>query len=160
MKSIILNGQDTQMRLEEYADLLPSEQQISAFEAELGFRLPADYREFLLTYNGGVCEFSRVLEPIDGYICDLFGLYPAAAETTLMKLQLPQSAELTALWGPLPPNLLPIGEVDSGDMIALRFHPHKSEVVVIDHETDQLKVEMSENSFTEFLANTIPDEEE
>lgn len=30
-----------------------SESEIAAFEAEVGATLPADYREFLLTWNGG-----------------------------------------------------------------------------------------------------------
>jgi hypothetical protein len=30
-----------------------SEEAIAAFEKELGFRLPEDYRQFLLKYNGG-----------------------------------------------------------------------------------------------------------
>ena len=88
-------------------------------------------------------------------MCDLFGLYPDDYETDLMKLRLPSSKELTELWGELPETLLPIGEVDSGDMIAIIFHPNKTEVVVVDHEEDKFDVEMTENSFTEFLSNTI-----
>lgn len=32
---------------------LPTETDLQAFEAEIGYRLPEDYRQFLLAYNGG-----------------------------------------------------------------------------------------------------------
>ncbi len=92
--------------------------------------------------------------PISGYLCDLFGLYPDNFDTPLMNLKLPQHPEPTELWGALPLNILPIGEVDSGDMIAIKFYENKTEVVVIDHEEGQMDIQMAENSFTEFLLNT------
>ena len=34
-----------------------SDEQLAAFEAEIGYQLPEDYREFLLLHNGGVIHF-------------------------------------------------------------------------------------------------------
>ena len=41
------------MRLDPYPVALPPSE-LEAFEAEFGFRLPDDYRAFLLSHNGGV----------------------------------------------------------------------------------------------------------
>lgn len=154
MKAIILNETNTKVRLEKYANRLPSEEEILDFEQSFGYSLPIDYKEFLLAYNGGVCELKNLIMPISGYLCDLFGLYPDGYQTNLMTLKLPNDPELTELWGELPSNLLPIGEVDSGDMIAIQFENGVSKVIVLDHEggTEELT---SASTFTEFLAKLI-----
>lgn len=159
MKLILINGKDTTVRLERYPSALPTQQQIELFEGKLGYVLPPDYREFLLRYNGGVCELKNVIVPVSGYLCDLFGLYQGDPEGNLMPLKLPADEELMELWGELPEGLLPIGEVDSGDMIAIRFWEGASEVVVVDHEDDQFGVLVAERSFTDFLLNTKREEE-
>lgn len=155
MNKIILNGTDTTVRLERQAGVLPSQQQLLDFETALGYPLPADYKEFLLTYNGGVCELKNIIKPVSGYLCDLFGLFDQSADPGIMPLKLPASDELTELWGSLPSNLLPVGEVDSGDMIAMRFYPAGIEIVIVDHEDDQLNSLVVADSFTAFLRSTI-----
>ncbi len=154
MREIILNNIATTVTLAKQSKPLPTEAELLHFENALGYQLPADYKEFLLKYNGGVCELKNIIVPVSGYLCDLFGLYPDNFETELMTLKLPQHPELTELWGELPRNLLPIGEVDSGDMVAMRFNEDKTQVVILDHEDGEMKIEMTENSFTEFLNNT------
>jgi SMI1 / KNR4 family. len=158
MKSILINDKDTGVRLEKYASTLPTPDQIDAFEQELGYSLPADYKEFLLKYNGGTCELKNIIMPISGYLCDLFGFYDENKEPSLIRLKLPTDEELIELWGQLPSDLLPIGEVDSGDMIAIKFYPDKAEIVVIDHEDDQLDIILREKSFSDFLMNTKREE--
>ena len=155
MKAIILNETNTKVRLERYAKRLPSEEEILDFEQSLRYSLPIDYKEFLLAYNGGVCELKNVIMPISGYLCDLFGLYPDDYETNLMTLKLPNDPELIELWGELPSNLLPIGEVDSGDMIAIEFGNGTSKIIVVDHEGGGVEGIASASTFTEFLVNTI-----
>lgn len=155
MKEIILNTIATTVRLDRYANRLPDQEEISNFENALGYVLPDDYREFLLKYNGGVCELKNIIMPISAYLCDLFGLYPDNFDAAFMKLRLPHHPELTELWGQLPLNLLPIGEVDSGDMIAIKFHENKAEIVVIDHEEGDIDILVTANSFTAFLCSTI-----
>ena len=155
MKKIVLNEINTNVRLERYSNRLPSQDEIIDFEQSLGFSLPKDYKEFLLVYNGGVCELKNVIMPISGYLCDLFGLYPNGFETDLMTLKLPLHPELTELWGEIPINILPIGEVDSGDMIAIKFNNTESQVVIVDHEGGETEGEVSASTFTEFLTNTV-----
>jgi hypothetical protein len=154
MKEIILNNTATTVQLERFSKRLPNDEEVSNFENALGHKLPPDYKEFLLKYNGGVCELKNVIMPISGYLCDLFGLYPHNFETEFMTLKPPQHPELAELWGTLPQNLLPIGEVDSGDMIAILFHDDRSEIVVLDHEDGEMEIRITENSFTDFLTNT------
>ncbi len=93
--------------------------------------------------------------PISGYLCDLFGLYPDGSMTNLMTLRLPNHPELLELWGELPTNLLPIGEVDSGDMIAIEFNNNESKVMVVDHEGGGTEGSVTARNFTEFLLNTV-----
>ena len=154
VKEIILGNKPTTVRLQRLPESLPAPQDVAAFESTLGYELPADYREFLLRYNGGVCELKNIIVPVSGYLCDLYSLFPDGFSTDLMKLRLPSSDELTELWGALPPNLLPIGEVDSGDMIAIRFDEGGAAIVVISHEDDALSVVHAEASFTDLLSNT------
>ena len=61
-------------------------------------------------------------------------------------------------WEGLPDNMLPIGELDSGDLAALRFHNTGSEVVVLSHEDDNMEVIYTAPSFTQFLSNTFFEE--
>lgn len=155
MKEIILNGIATTVNLEQYPKHLPSEKEVQAFEQLLGFSLPSDYKGFLLNYNGGVCELRNIIMPISGYICDLYGLYPDGTITKLMMLKLPTDPDLVELWGELPTNLLPIGEVDSGDMIAIQFGNNESKVIVVDHEGGGNEGLVTARNFTEFLLNTV-----
>lgn len=156
MKEIVLNGVPTAVMLERYPAILPSEAQVQEFEQALGYALPADYRAFLLAYNGGITDVERALQPIDVCICDLFGLYPGGPNERMQPLQVPASPELRELWGELPANLLPIGDTDGGDMLAIRFLPAGSEVVVLDHETNALREMMRAATFTELLASSVP----
>jgi hypothetical protein len=160
MKEIVLNGVATAVMLERYPAVLPSEAQVQEFEQALGHPLPADYRAFLLAYNGGITDVERAIQPIDVCICDLFGLYPGGPTERMQPLLLPASPILRELWGELPTNLLPIGDTDGGDMLAIRFLSTGSEVVVLDHETNALREMLRVNTFTELLASTSPLDED
>jgi len=156
MKEIVLNGVATAVMLERYPAILPSEAQVQEFEQLLGYQLPADYRAFLLAYNGGITDVERAIQPIDVCICDLFGLYPGGPNERMQPLMLPTNPVLKELWGELPANLLPIGDTDGGDMLAIRFLPTGSEVVILDHETNALREMLRVDTFTELLASSSP----
>lgn len=162
MKEIVLNGVATAVMLERYPAILPSEAQVQEFEQLLGYQLPADYRAFLLAYNGGITDVERAIQPIDVCICDLFGLYPGGPNERMLPLMLPTNPVLKELWGELPANLLPIGDTDGGDMLAIRFLPTGSEVVILDHETNALREMLRVDTFTELLtsSSTLDDDDE
>ena len=160
MKEIVLDGVPTAVMLERYPAVLPSEAQVQEFEQALGYSLPTDYRAFLLAYNGGITDVERVIPSIDVCICDLFGLYPGGPNERMQPLQLPASPELRELWGELPANLLPIGDTDGGDMLAIRFLPAGSEVVILDHETNALRQMLRADTFTALLVSSRPLDEE
>ncbi|MCD8042501.1 MAG: SMI1/KNR4 family protein [Tannerellaceae bacterium] len=154
MKQIILNGINTTVNLERFDEYKPQEQDIHNFEKELGFKLPGDYREFLLNYNGGTCEFANIILPKESYLADLFGLFPKDYKTYTTKLRLPTDPELIELWEGLPTNILPIGEDDSGDMIAIKFDGENSAIEIYSHETNGFRIEGKSSTFTEFLSTT------
>lgn len=54
--------------------------------------------------------------------------------------------------------MLPIGEMDSGDLIALWFKGTESKVVIISHEDDNMEIIYTAPSFTQFLLDTIFEE--
>jgi hypothetical protein len=148
MKAVVINGVDTGVVLKRNPDTLPTDEQVGAFEARLGYKLPEDYRAFLLCYNGGTCSFGNVIEPLDSTLCDLY-CFDTRGEKGCMPLRLPQAC---AEWG-LPDNVLPIGETDGGDAVALLFASDRTEIVVISHEDvfSEGDILLRSSSFTKFL---------
>ena len=157
MKHIIIESKNTGVSLERYPQLLPTEEQISTFEAQMGFRLPKDYRAFLLEYNGGTCVFGSVIESLDSVLCDLY-CFDTDGTYGCMPLQLPQDC---TEWEMLPHNCLLIGETDGGDAVALLFEADETAVVVIDHESafSQEKILLRCPDFTTFLSDTVRTED-
>lgn len=152
MKQIVLNGIDTGVILQRYPPVLPLRKDIKKFEEELGYSLPQDYFDFLLNYNGGTCKFGSLLEDLQAGLADLYCFY-TADEYGCMPLRLPIDC-LEDLAG-LKNNMLPIGEMDSGDLVALWFHNTEPEVVVISHEDDSMEVIYTAPSFTQFLSDML-----
>lgn len=152
MKKIILNGIDTGVILQRYPPVLPLSKDIKKFEEELGYSLPQDYFDFLLNYNGGTCKFGSLLEDLHTVLADLYCFY-TANEYGCMPLRLP--IDCMKEWEGLRNNMLPIGEMDSGDLVVLWFNGTKSEVAVISHEDDNMEVIYTAPSFTQFLADTL-----
>ena len=51
---------------------LPSTSEVEAFEEKIGFKLPLDYREFLLKYNGA--DWEPVNQDLENDLCLGFGV--------------------------------------------------------------------------------------
>lgn len=97
-----------------------SEDNVAAFERDQGFSLPADYREFLLSYNGGRprpgwCRISAA-QPSEQQIA---GFSHLLFEPNLPE---PRCTHMLQFAGPPPAEYFPIAQLASGDegMLFLR----------------------------------------
>jgi hypothetical protein len=101
-----------------------AEEAILAFEAEYHFRLPDDYRSFLKTHTGGqpapddTFTFEDDSGPTGGRVNQFFSLGGSGPDSLETCLQ--------GVAGSLPPQALPIGEDDFGNLICLFFEEASS----------------------------------
>jgi SMI1 / KNR4 family (SUKH-1) len=93
-----------------------TEQRIAACENGLGVRLPADYKHFLRTVNGGVPTPNCFSVPDRGDALVDF-LYGIGQERTAADLEFEQ--EQATLFDPLPPGVLAIGHDPGGNTLLL-----------------------------------------
>lgn len=122
---------------------------IKQFETEIGFELPADYREFLLKTNGGVYH-DYVCTP-DGFALDVvFGL-----NTNFCWSELRWNRDVSSDW--LPADMLPIASGPGGDYACLKLTiPDKGAVFSVYHDVD-FSPDKIADSFTEFIDGVILD---
>jgi hypothetical protein len=133
-----------------------SESDIRGIEASLNIRLPAEYCEFLLTYNGGIPE-PRAF-PIRGLANNPFGVVQEflGIDCPIVSSNLRWTYE--AMKQRLPSNLFAIARDDGGDLICLSLFGADSDSVVFwdIHQEDTSptygNVYYVASSFTEFLA--------
>ncbi len=93
-----------------------SAQRIAAFERRLNIQLPADYKRFLRTTNGGIPKPNHFLVPDrGGALADfLYGL-----RTERMRGDLEFEQKQATLYDPLPPGFITIGHDPGGSSILL-----------------------------------------
>lgn len=132
--NVVLGGKPTPLHLKDRGKRL-TETRLARFESDLGYRLPDDYREFLLRYNGGTSLIGDTIAyvgerapPFDPGP-ELRDFYSLGAEEEYRQLRLP--AEHT--WQ-LPPHLLPFASDSFGNEIALDLSRSPTPVVFLDHE--------------------------
>ena len=141
----------------QYGPLAP--EQLAAFEAELGQRLPEDYRAFLLAHNGGLPVGRDYWAPgrqePDAEILCVYGLHEGPEDYRLDVQR--------AFYAPkLMPGLLPIASDVGGNQFCLGYAGKpRGKVYCWDHETECLPVtwrnfQWLTGSFTEFLQRLRP----
>ena len=120
----------------EFSDRGPkiTERIVAEFEREIGSALPPDYREFLLTVNGG--HPSRFCFDCGEYALEsvdtLYGL-PVKTGDVNQYSDLRQCRAATASF--FPPSLLPIAEDGCGNCLLLDLSPSNfGRVFFLDHE--------------------------
>lgn len=137
MHPVTLLGVDTPVVLAQSGPPV-TEADVAAFEALLGRLLPADYREFLLTYNGGL-PVVTLGEDIDGtefMLSGLRSLHPDAMdEPYAAHLSTPARREGDYGWG-LPADVLEIANDPGGNLFTLSLDDPAHTVRFIDHESD------------------------
>jgi hypothetical protein len=131
-----------------------TENDIQAFEAERGIRLPESYRSFLLTVNGGHPQNEGYYYG-DGKSFSLQRLYPLSNELeshfNLRSINHPTSDA--------PKGFLIIGTSSFGDEVCLGVdEPHRGKIVYVDHEErDPDEIEDDEWLGVYPLADTFKD---
>ena len=125
-----------------------TDQSILELEGKIGFRLPADYREFLVTSNGGSA------------IPNVFLISSAQGESSLSILFGITSRKAYDLWAnaleayeDMDRSMLPIGEDPGGNQIVMSLHADTyGKVYFCDHEVPSPgNLSLLASSFTEFL---------
>ncbi len=137
-----------------------SEEDVSQFERELGIDLPDDYRQFLLTHNGGRPEpevFPVEGDP-DASMVDWFlGIQEGAYEDLRNHLKVFRDR--------VPPELLPIARDPGDNLIYIAvLGPNRGRVNFWDHEEeveegetpDYRNVSLVAHSFEDFLHSLTP----
>ena len=138
--------------------------QLDEFERDEGVQLPAEYREFLLTSNGGRPDDNIVDVPdLDEVaVNDFFGLQPGE----MYDLR----GERAMYEGRIPPGTLPVADDPGGNLFLLSLAgDSKGAVYFWDHEeepreegtdwSDFENVYRVADGFDQFLAMLRPDEE-
>jgi len=124
------------------------EQSILDLEGRLGFRLPADYREFLITFNGGSTS------------PNVFLINTVQGESTLSILFGITSRKAYDLWAnaleayeDMDRSMLPIGEDPGGNQIVMSLRADAyGKVYFCDHEVPSPgNMSLLASTFTEFL---------
>lgn len=101
---------------------LPTEEQVAALERRIGVTFPADYRKYVLEFNGGYFTEPDIIPPSNG--CPVDGLtemhgigasHPAA--------ELASKADLAIFDDNDPPQIVPVGYTMTGSLILLVTHP-------------------------------------
>jgi SMI1/KNR4 family protein SUKH-1 len=137
-----------------------SESQLIAFENRFGLQLPADYRSFLLDYNGGrpVPSFFWIKDKKDGTSVDRFyGVYDQVIPTSI-------ETYIGADRPGIPLSMIPIGDDGTGNFICLGLgYGNFGDVFFLDHDLHPLGAPDSPKgitrlaaSFTEFLSMLQP----
>lgn len=124
---------------------VPTEARVAELEDRLGVPLPADYRRFLLAYNGGFFSEPDIVPPTEGcphdrltFLCGIGAAHPTEDLAAEDLLGLFDNND--------PAQIVPIGYTLMGNLILLITHPE-------DHGTIALKKAFSDETF--FLASGI-----
>lgn len=144
-----------------------SESNVAEFEGRLGYRLPPDYREFLLNYNGGHPVVGTVKGREDrsdipyqhGDSIHTFLMLPSNEGEVSPFQQLKTSEEIG--WS-LPKNLLPIADDAGGNCFAIDLDSSGGLVRFIDHESSDEEISQHRvmaDSFLDLLLRVVSVEE-
>jgi hypothetical protein len=140
---------------------------LRALEQVWHFNLPKTYREFLLSYNGGIPENNLVFDYVDdnntlgSNLRYLFGITP---EDNLNVLRYIETYE-----NRIPKTMFPIATDDFGNLILIGVkNPYRGKVYFWDHEMEADEEEqpyyenifLISSSFEEFIEGLKEEEDE
>jgi len=115
---------------------LPTEKQVSDLEEKIGVFFPDDYRQFLLTYNGGVFNEPDIIPPdkecpVDGleFMNGIGAIHPV--------IELGREIDLDIFDDNDPPQVVPIGDTIMGNLILLITHYEGNGCIVMKKAFDR-----------------------
>jgi hypothetical protein len=133
-----------------------SETELIDFEQVNNIKLPVEYKQFLLNFNGGVPEPNRNLKP-DTFVTYILGMHNGPFHTSLYK-------HIDMLKERLPLSTFPIGTDPFGNLFIMTLHPESyGQIYFWDHE-EEPKIQDGHftqncyfvaNSFSEFVNNLV-----
>ncbi len=97
---------------------LPREWQVAELERRIGVPLPADYRRFLLEFNGGFFREPQIVPPEDGCPLDRLTFMNGIGATHPVA-ELGSKDDLALFDDNDPPQILPIGYTIMGNLLFL-----------------------------------------
>ena len=100
---------------------LPSEKQVAQVEQRLGIKLPPDYRQYLLEYNGGFFREPDIVPPTPDCPLDCLTSMDGIAATH-PSAELASEASLALFEDNMPAQILPIGYTLMGNLLFLITH--------------------------------------
>lgn len=141
-----------------------SHDDIAKFEKELGVSLPEDYKEFMLKNNGGMSELDWGFDFFDvaaeaessSMIQEFLVIYD---EETYEDDDLKKIYRILRENGEIPPNILPIADDPSGNLICMSVaEENYGRIFFCDHELEEqttgcMVMSVVARSFTEFVEN-------
>lgn len=108
-----------------------TEEEVQAFEKLVGYKLPGDYRNFLLTQNGGEGPTPQSFKVATGETTLLQRLYPLGCDKDDL------IANFNWKEGEFPKEVILIGQDLGGNFVCLALDgKKKGHVLFLDHETN------------------------
>ena len=125
---------------------------LKALEQVWGFKLPTDYRNFLLEHNGGYPEkpvFDFKNDSEDGSVLSMFFcIYPDFNHNLLDNLKIYQHR--------IPSHMFPIADDDCGNLILLSVkNPDRGKIYFWDHEMECEEGEEPDYSNLSLIADSF-----
>ena len=128
---------------------------LSAIEQYWGFKLPKDYREFIINYNGGVTKkkyFKSKNGDKEAILDYLFGLINDFNNDISMNLLM----DFKDVGGRYPSSMIPIGDTVGGDRILLSIkNKDRGKIYFWDHEIESEEDEEPDYSNLTLIADNF-----
>lgn len=109
---------------------LPTEEQVAALERRIGVRLPNDFREFVLSFNGGYFSEPDITPPVPECPADCLH-FVRGIGASHPSAELASESSLTIFSDNDPVQVLPIGYTLMGNLLILLTDPEKRGTVML-----------------------------
>ena len=109
---------------------MPTVEHVTRLEEQIGVSFPEDYRDFLLTFNGGCFSNPRIVAPGKDTPAEYLQ-YMYAIGAPARTLELGSKVSLAFFDDNDPPQVIPIGRTPTNSLILLITHPEENGSIVL-----------------------------